>query len=535
MQHKPRKTPNASEVSAKSVCAGLLLGLMWLGASAAGFEMPAFKLLATRRYVLDNERVLAELRPETVFCADVQHPPMALSVAAPRVRYGAGRVTLSAGDQAAVGALTVSGWLPGAHYSADCESLTPGAAAELVWSDLKGEVVLRVTAEPGKPVAFAETVNGAPAAFRLEKPEAVPAPPFRLSGVVAGPTMLIAARKDGVVRYLGSVTFADALDLRSRRFLGTLKFGVGARLPPQGVAVFSRAAMALTAGTGQADFRIVTDGPGCQPYHENGRMFCTFSARAGFKYVKSVASFDPALLDFRMEGVLFTRYGEDDDLLRNDAVNHLFHDRASGSWKACGVVWSTASNDLNPKTRKGSGLAVMECRKTPLRGITVLTARPLELEGGLKSEDPYFTFDAKTNRWRLATSTFVEQGLRPCLWEADRWDGPYRRIAGPGAFDSTGCQIMDFAGRKFVMTANVDRRMPVYDYPTLAYRGELELDVKPFGAACPNGRVFTAFAELPEGYPYRYFMMTMDRQNFPGMPSPNWTYGGIYFYGANEP
>ena len=77
MQHKPRKTPNASEVSAKSVCSGLLLGLMWLGASAAGFEMPAFKLLATRRYVLDNERVLAELRPETVFCADVQHPPMA--------------------------------------------------------------------------------------------------------------------------------------------------------------------------------------------------------------------------------------------------------------------------------------------------------------------------------------------------------------------------------------------------------------------------------------------------------------------------
>ncbi len=491
-------------------------------AHASRGEVPAFKLLGTRRYVLDNERIVAELRPEAVLCPDVQHPMMAVSGTEPQIHFGKGIVSLSADNRAAAGALMVSGWLPGAHYSADFDSLTPGAVAELVWSDLKGDIALRVTAEPGRPVAFSETVNGVSVAFRLEKPEVVPAPPFRLSGVVAGPTMLIVARKDGVVRYLGSVTFADAPDLRSRRFLGTLKFGVGARLPPQGVAAISRASMAITAGTGQADFRIVTDGPGCRPYLENGRMFCTFSARAGFKYVKSVASFDPTLLDFRMEGVLFTNYGGDDDLLRNDAVNHLFYDRKSGSWKACGVVWSTASNDLNPKTRRGSGLAVMECRKNPLRGVTVLMARPLELEGGLKSEDPYFTFDAETNRWRLATSTFSGEGLRPCLWESDRWDGPYRRIAGPGPFDSTGCQIMDFAGKKFVMTANVDRRLPVYEYPTLAYRGDLGLDVKPFGEACPNGRVFTAFAELPEGYPYRYFMMTMDRQNFPGMPNPNW-------------
>ena len=45
--------------------------------------------------------------------------------------------------------------------------------------------------------------------------------------------------------------------------------------------------------------------------------------------------------------------------------------------------------------------------------------------------------------------------------------------------------------------------------------------------------IFTAFAEMPSGYPYRYIMLTMDRQNFPGMPNPNWTYGGMYFYGAN--
>ena len=499
---------------------------------AEAVGVPAFRLLATRRYVLDNERILTELRPEAVPCPEVQHPLFAVSDTAPRVFFEKGRVSFVAGAQAAEGALLVSGWLPGAHYWADCTSLSDGAAAELVWSDLANEVVLKVTAEPGRRVAFSETFNGVPVPFRLEKPEVVPAPPFRLSGVVAGPTMLIAVRKDGVVRYLGAVTFADAPDLRARRFLGALKFGVGARLPAQGRAVFTRAAMALSAGVGQADFRIVTDGPGCRPYFENGRMFCTFSARAGFKYVKSVASFDPSLLDFRMEGVLFTNYGAGDDLLRNDAVNHLFFDRSAGSWKACGVAWSTASNDLNPASRHGSGIVAMACTKNPLHGVTVLTAHPLVIEGGCKSEDPYFTFDPATNKWRLATSTFAEKGLRPCLWEADRWDGPYRRIAGPGHLDSTGCQIMDFSGKKFVMTANVERRLPIYSYPTLESCGELELDVKPFGRTCPNGRVFMAFAELPAGSPYRYLMMTMDRQNFPGMPKPNWTYGGIYFYGA---
>lgn len=500
-------------------------------------EMPhvgEFKLLSSRRYVLDNERTLAELVPETVMTPGVQHPLVwSADGVPPKVSFGKSAMRLSALDRPAEGAVFVGGWLPGAHYSAEVVSLSAGSAAELVWRDEHEDVLLRVRAEPGKAVSFCEVVRGKLVAARLENPAMVPQPPFRLSGVVAGPTMLIAARKDGVVTYLGAVTFADEPDLRSRRFLGSMKFCVGAALPANGSAEISRAAMALTAGVGQADFRIVTDGPGCVPYFENGRMFCTFSARAGFKYVKSVASFDPALLDFRMEGVLFTNYGEGDDLLRNDAVNHLFYDRTSKTWKACGVGWSTASNDLNPKTRRGSGLVAMECSKNPLRGITVLKAHPLVMEGGLKSEDPYFTYDSSTNKWRLATSTFAKSGLRPCIWESDKWDGPYRRISGPGRYDSTGCQIMDFGGGRFVMTANMDRKLPVYAYPSLDYCGELKLDHPPFGVESPNGRVFMAFAELPAGYPYRYLMMTMDRKNFPGMPNPNWTYGAMYFYGAN--
>lgn len=71
----------------------------------------------------------------------------------------------------------------------------------------------------------------------------------------------------------------------------------------------------------------------------------------------------------------------------------------------------------------------------------------------MKSEDPHFHYDAEAAKWRLSTSSFTPQGLRAHLWESDRWDGPYAPLAGPGRFDSTGCQIMEFGGRKFVMTA----------------------------------------------------------------------------------
>lgn len=250
------------------------------------------------------------------------------------------------------------------------------------------------------------------------------------------------------------------------------------------------------------------------------------------KYTKSVASFDPAVFDFKIEGILLTNYGPDDPLLRNDAVNHLFRD-ADGTWKGVGCGWSTTAHNLAPATRKGSGLIICEASENPLHGIHILQAREL-IAGTGKSEDPCFTFDETVGKWRLSTSTFASDGLRACLWESDAWDGPYdTRIAGPVPYDSTGCQIMKFGDKRFVMTANKEQMMPIYSYPELDYCGELDLDFKPFNEECPNGRIFTAFAETSAASPYRYILVTMDRENFPGMPIPNWTYGGIYFYGAN--
>ncbi|MBQ7190694.1 MAG: hypothetical protein IJR99_14895 [Kiritimatiellae bacterium] len=517
--------------------AGSSLAAETNGTVAAAREIdPAkleFKLLATRRFMLDNEVMLSEFVPGASARPSLQNPLMPYcSNPRPKLSYGKGAVTFSApADVASEGVLFVGAFHPGVHFSADVQSLSEGGSALLCIAPYDGSFRTRVRAEPGKPVEFEQTWEGKKLAAKLDRPQVVPPPPFRLSAIVAGPTILIAVRKDNDVRYLGSVSLVEdpEIDIRRRDFAGKLKCAAGAWLPPGGKASLSRAAVTLTAGVGQADFRIVTDGPSCRPYLENGRIFCTFSARAGLKYTKSVASFNPSVFDFRMEGILLTSYGDDDPLLRNDGVGHVFRDK-DGTWKATAVGWSTTTHDLT--TRRGSGLVACETRENPLHGIHVLRAKPLVVGSGIKSEDAYVTFDAATNKWRLATSSFGK-GLRARLWESDNWDGPYAQIAGPVEFDSTGCEIMDFGGRKYVMTANVDRKRPIYEYPSLKYVGELKLDFDPYNKECSNGRIFMAFAELPEGFPYRYILLTMDRQNFPGMPSPNWTYGAMYLYGAN--
>ena len=64
---------------------------------AEAVGVPAFRLLATRRYVLDNERILTELRPEAVPCPEVQHPLFAVSDTVPRVFFEEWRVSFAAG------------------------------------------------------------------------------------------------------------------------------------------------------------------------------------------------------------------------------------------------------------------------------------------------------------------------------------------------------------------------------------------------------------------------------------------------------
>ena len=43
-------------------------------------------------------------------------------------------------------------------------------------------------------------------------------------------------------------------------------------------------------------------------------------------------------------------------------------------------------------------------------------------------------------------------------------------------------------------------------------------------------RIWPNIVQLPEGYPFRYIGVMMDRYNYPGLKGPNWSYGAIYLY-----
>jgi hypothetical protein len=77
-----------------------------------------------------------------------------------------------------------------------------------------------------------------------------------------------------------------------------------------------------------------------------------------------------------------------------------------------------------------------------------------------------------------------------------------------------------------------DENLRIHSCPDLNFLGYLNLDLQPHWPK-PAGRIWAQVVPLPEGYPYRYVLLTMDRPNFPGITRPTWSYGALYFYGAN--
>lgn len=279
--------------------------------------------------------------------------------------------------------------------------------------------------------------------------------------------------------------------------------------------------MSLSAGIGQADTRFVTRGRTNRPYVEDGRMYFTFSARAYGAYL-GVMSFNPDKCDFRLEGVILFDYG--DGLLRNDLAADLFFDDSTKEWRAYVSNFSTGADSLDGRAK--GGVNVAWSKDCPLHGVSVMRAKSLGLDG--MNEDPDGYWDAEAGKWRLLVSEFTAKGIRTSLLESERWDGPFRRIAGPVAEDSTGTTLAVVDGRLRALSGSADRAFFVYDYPTLGKVGKLNVSRPPWEiSSSDNGRSWPAYAELADG---RRILLTFDRVTFEGMPSPNWTYGGLYLY-----
>ena len=428
-----------------------------------------FARVASRRFMLDNELTLCEYAPKTAVAKSVQYP------------------------QLTNGLTVVGGYWPAAHYQIRVEALP----AVIAFATKEGEVKMR---------------------FPVDGPN-LPNPPFDFSVMMTcGHRPATFVTKDGETRLQKIVGIPKDVNPRLRTNLQKWKFCVGGSV--------SSARASLSAGIGQADVRFVTTGRDNRLYMEGNRAFFTFSARAYGAY-QAVASFDPSLFDVRLEGVILFDYGDGE--LRNDLASHLFRDDVEGFWKGYSSNFSTGSDALG-KRRQG-GLNAVWSERNPLHGLSVMRAKGLNLTG--MNEDPCATWDEADKRWSLLVSKFTPNGIRAAMLQARDWDGDFFNKGFPVEEDSTGTTITRIDGVRYCLSGSADRACYVYSYPDLKMLGKLKFDFPPWDDSCRNGRVWPCLAELPDGYPFRYVMLTMDRANFPGMPKPNWTYGGLCLYGAN--
>ena len=351
-----------------------------------------------------------------------------------------------------------------------------------------------------------------------------PKPPFELSLLVSGRTKIGVYMGTGPTAKLVELApLAADFDPRRAEYARTLRFATeGGAADPKAM---------LSAGIGQADVRFVTEGRENRPYVEDGRFFFTFSARSYGSWL-GVMSVDPRKpSDLRLEGSIFFDYG--DGLLRNDLAADLFHDSAEGNWKAYVCNFSTGS-DSGTKGRAPGGVNVAWCAESPLRGVHVMKAKSLGLPG--MNEDPDGIWDAAAGKWRLLLSEFTPVGIRASMWESSAWDGPFVRLTDPVKPDSTGTTIFPFDGGRTCVFGSIDRACYVFSYPNLEKIGKLSFDRPPWPTDPKvrgmHGRVWPAIAEYEKDGRRHCLLLSMDRVNFPGMPSPNWTYGKLMLYDA---
>ena len=208
-------------------------------------------------------------------------------------------------------------------------------------------------------------------------------------------------------------------------------------------------------------------------------------------------------------------------ILRNDVASHLFYDRKANMWRGVTTGFSSYASSQEPKQ-----LLAVEGKQDPRFGFSVMAATPLGIVGDV--EDPHILFDNEVKKWRILTCENLD-GYKAVMLESDKWNRDYRRIAGPVRHNSTGTSIQYVGGKPYCFSGSEDRNIYIYSYPDLEEIGTLRMDLPPWDNHS-GARVWPNVVELPQGYPFRFVALMMDRYDYPELKEPNWTYGALYLY-----
>lgn len=327
----------------------------------------------------------------------------------------------------------------------------------------------------------------------------------------------------GLPQVIAQSDFSQLMDLRAKEQLNRL----GSYLyvnPSQGSVRIKKVSATLSTGVGLADIRAMTYENG-DPLLDQGRLWYTMSirGRALPQHLQGVFSMDPTVFDLRLEGIIV--FDRNDGLLRNEIASHIFYDRNQGLWRGLTTGFSAYAD---PKEHKQ--LLAVESKKDPRFGFSVMRAQPFGMVGDI--EDPHILYDAEAQKWRMLTCE-NQGGYKAIVLESDQWNQGYTRIAGPVAHNSTGTSIQKIGGKRYCFSGSSEGKIFIYSYPDLKEVGTLKMDLPPWNEASGT-RVWPNVVELPEDYPFTYVALMMDRDNYPGLQGPNWSYGAVYLYHGSE-
>lgn len=525
------------------MCAVLAVNSLWAQVNPLDLE---FHRLASRRFIFSNNIALSEFVPAQIVAFESMHPafiPSSKGVDEAQCDkdfkpvINKGQLVLSSQCGKHPVSFYVGGVNPFATYEVDISELkaeddndSVEVGLELARLGLldrvqlvahrsakKEGVYLRIY-EDGKPVRQECYMNHLPKGS------------FKLRVQLYGHSLGAFIEEAGHTDYIGYVSvkrnFGKTIDFRRKTDAAQSTFNVIANL--HGKAVIGGARSYLSTGIGQADIRLISY-EDLSPYMDDNRLWFTFSCRGIdiFQSAQGVLSVDPSVFDVRFEGMIMYDHG--DGLLRNDYASHLFYNRMTQEWCAYACDFG---GTYNRDGRSGTGLVIGTSKRDPRRGFSVMKARKVETTHVKHhNEDPCIFYDTDVKKWRLLTSVFMN-GIVSGTFESDSWDGVFTPVTEPIKMNSTGTSMQRIDGKVYAFMGGLGE-LRCHSYPDLKLVGELNLDLQPHWPK-PAQRVWASLVPLPDGYPYKYVLLTMDRPNFPGTPSPNWSYGALYFYGANE-
>ncbi|XOV93587.1 MAG: hypothetical protein ACFHWX_02530 [Bacteroidota bacterium] len=328
---------------------------------------------------------------------------------------------------------------------------------------------------------------------------------------------------EGLPIPIGQADFSKYIDLRKKQYLHSFQSNLYLELN-DGECVINQVQSALSSGMGLADIRAITYENG-DPMLDQGRLWYTMSirGRALPHHIQGVFSMDPGVFDIRFEGVIL--FDRNDGLLRNEIASHLFYDRNEKIWRGLTTGFSAFADPNEEKQ-----LLAVESTRDPRFGFSVMQAEPFGIVGDI--EDPHILFDSQAKKWRILTCE-NHDGYKAVMLESDVWNKGYQRIAGPVSHNSTGTSIQKIGGTRYCFSGSSEREIFIYSYPELEEIGTLKMDLPPWDEKSRT-RVWPNVVELPEGYPFKYVALMMDRFNYPGLEGPNWTYGALYLYHGSE-